>query len=59
LGLRAVAEGIETEAQMTWLHQNGCTVGQGFLWGKSFSVDDFAMICTSAEQSMEGLQMTS
>ena len=30
LGLRVVAEGIETEAQMSQLHDLGCGYGQGF-----------------------------
>ncbi len=32
LGMRALAEGIETEAQRTYLLQEGCTLGQGFLF---------------------------
>jgi EAL domain-containing protein (putative c-di-GMP-specific phosphodiesterase class I) len=29
-----IAEGIETEAQATWLSCNGCPYGQGYLFGK-------------------------
>lgn len=31
LGLRVVAEGVETEAQRDWLHANGCAEQQGHL----------------------------
>ena len=34
LGLAVVAEGIETEAQQQALQDLGCTVGQGFLYGR-------------------------
>jgi EAL domain-containing protein (putative c-di-GMP-specific phosphodiesterase class I) len=35
LGIRIVAEGIETEAQMTYLRRRGCDIGQGFLFAKA------------------------
>ena len=34
LGLRAVAEGVETEAQLRRLHDDGCRWFQGFLFGR-------------------------
>ena len=34
LGLRAIAEGIETLDQMNWLKQVGCDTGQGFYFAK-------------------------
>ena len=33
LGLRVVAEGIETQAQADFLKSEGCRIGQGFLFG--------------------------
>jgi EAL domain-containing protein (putative c-di-GMP-specific phosphodiesterase class I) len=30
-GTKAVAEGIETKAELQALHQMGCDIGQGFL----------------------------
>ena len=32
LGLKALAEGIETEAQLEFLRTAGCPLGQGYLW---------------------------
>ena len=34
LGLRVVAEGIETSAQLARLRQRGCQLGQGFLFAR-------------------------
>jgi diguanylate cyclase (GGDEF)-like protein/PAS domain S-box-containing protein len=34
LGIRAIAEGVETSAQRDMLHELGCPAGQGYLWGK-------------------------
>lgn len=40
LGLEAVAEGVETEAQRDALLARGCAVGQGYLFGRPMGVDD-------------------
>jgi predicted signal transduction protein with EAL and GGDEF domain len=41
LGLRVVAEGIETELEMTLLRDAGCDFGQGYLWGQPLRAEDF------------------
>ncbi|MCB2177480.1 MAG: EAL domain-containing protein [Actinomycetales bacterium] len=41
LGLRTVAEGIETPAQLAFLAAQGCEFAQGFLLGRPMPVDQF------------------
>lgn len=50
LGLRTVAEGVETEAEAEILRARGCADGQGYLWGEAVPVADFErMLARSAE----------
>lgn len=42
LNLKVVAEGIETEAQMEFLQTLGCEIGQGYLFDKPISAEEFA-----------------
>jgi len=42
LGIKVVAEGIETEAQHDLLRAKGCDFGQGFLYGKAVAFDEVA-----------------
>jgi len=44
LQLTLVAEGVETVAQWDTLDELGCGLGQGFLWSKPVSVDEFARL---------------
>lgn len=39
LGLKVVAEGIETHDQLAFLRENGCELGQGFLLAKPMEID--------------------
>ena len=41
LGLRVVAEGIETMEITEALRANGCDIGQGYLFGKPMVFADF------------------
>ena len=41
LGLRTVAEGIDTPAQVVWLRQHGCDLGQGYHFAKPLPAMDF------------------
>jgi diguanylate cyclase (GGDEF)-like protein/PAS domain S-box-containing protein len=42
LGMLTVAEGVETEAQLTYLRERGCYGMQGWLLSKPLAADDFA-----------------
>jgi len=44
LGLQPVAEGIETEAQRRFLLENGCQIGQGFLFSPAVAPGDVERI---------------
>ncbi len=41
LGLKVVAEGVETERQLMFLVDKGCVVFQGYFFGKPVPVDQF------------------
>jgi EAL domain-containing protein (putative c-di-GMP-specific phosphodiesterase class I) len=41
MGLSAIAEGVESEAQRKFLAANGCKSYQGYLFGRPMPVDDF------------------
>ena len=41
LKLQVVAEGVETDAQWDFLKKNKCDIGQGYLFSKSLSAQDF------------------
>jgi diguanylate cyclase (GGDEF)-like protein/PAS domain S-box-containing protein len=41
LGLKVIAEGVETQEQCELLKQIGCDYGQGYLFARPMTVDDF------------------
>jgi diguanylate cyclase len=51
LDLKVIAEGIETEAQLAVLAEQGCDLFQGFLRSGPLSPEDFAVLAWSASQA--------
>ena len=52
LGLRTVAEGVETEAQVSFLESHGCDEYQGFLFSKPCDAEAFAAIVRARNDSV-------
>lgn len=55
MGLKVVAEGVETEEQLQYLKDSGCDYLQGYLWGKPVPIDilvEQQRLITSSIESM-------
>lgn len=52
LGMRVVAEGIETVAQATTLQEMGCILGQGYLYSRPASMEDATRLLLERSQGM-------
>lgn len=44
LGLRSVAEGVESEAQLALLREHGCELAQGYLFSRPLEAEDFTRL---------------
>ena len=47
--LNVIAEGVETEAQLSYLKENGCMAYQGFLFSKPVPIDEFEALLNRPE----------
>ena len=50
LGFRVVAEGVETQAQLEVLRQDGCDIVQGYLFYRPLSSADFEGLLRQPEK---------
>jgi EAL domain-containing protein (putative c-di-GMP-specific phosphodiesterase class I) len=48
LGLKVIAEGVEQEAQRSFLRDEGCDWFQGYLLGRPLAIDEFARVFANA-----------
>ncbi|MFO7304500.1 MAG: EAL domain-containing protein [Gammaproteobacteria bacterium] len=51
LGLKVVAEGVETAEQLAFLRENGCDELQGYLFGAPVPAEEFARLLRSRQSS--------
>ena len=52
LGIRAVAEGVETEAQLAFLQKHGCDEAQGYLFSPAVPGPEFVQFLDNAGAAM-------
>jgi diguanylate cyclase (GGDEF)-like protein/PAS domain S-box-containing protein len=57
LGIKTVAEGVETEAQAAFLADQGCDFGQGFLYGRAIAASEMPALIRGWEESRAGRKL--
>ena len=57
LGIKVIAEGIETQAQMKILMEAGCNYGQGFYFSKAVSKDKLIDFLNAWETNIKQLEL--
>jgi diguanylate cyclase (GGDEF)-like protein/PAS domain S-box-containing protein len=55
LGMQVIAEGVETQEQLYFLKESGCTRFQGYLFGKPMPVGELSQIIQQAEVNVPNL----
>jgi EAL domain-containing protein (putative c-di-GMP-specific phosphodiesterase class I) len=50
LGLSVTAEGIETQAQQTWMQHLGCESAQGYLFARPMGAEDFLKVLPGRDE---------
>ncbi|MDT3671265.1 MAG: EAL domain-containing protein [Aromatoleum sp.] len=59
LGMTVLAEGIETEAQLSFLKERHCELGQGFLFHRPLDADSFEhLFATQAKRGQEPVALS-
>jgi EAL domain-containing protein (putative c-di-GMP-specific phosphodiesterase class I) len=58
VGLTAIAEGVETEAQARILRSMGCPFGQGYLWSRPLSGDTTEVVYRDGLPTRTGAPLT-
>ena len=53
LKLKTVAEGVETTEQLSALRQQGCTLAQGYLFGRPMPLDELVEFAANADRESE------
>lgn len=57
LGIRVVAEGVETEEQAALLLERGCLLGQGYLYSRALPPEEMAMLLQERGQKQDNVTM--
>ena len=55
LGLKVLAEGVETPAQLAFLHERGCDSYQGYLFSRPVPAAQFADLLRAQIQALQAL----